>query len=276
MKLINGQKISNKILAGLKRKTEKLKTKPFLAVILIGKNPASNLYVKIKEKRAKEINIGFKKYLLPGKTKQSKIIGLITELNNNPKVTAILVQLPLPRHLDTYKIISTIDPNKDADGLHPKHLNQLKRGQTPSILPATTGAIIEALKSTRINLKNKSVAIVGKSKIVGLPTYYYLKKRVKQINIYNSKTKNLPGKCKRTDILIVAIGQPNFITANYVKKNAIIIDVGINKVSGKTVGDVDFESVKKKAAWVTPVPGGIGPLTVSMLLKNCCLLYSFL
>ena len=268
MKLINGQKISNKILAELKEKTKKLKIKPFLAVILIGKNPASHLYVKIKEKRAKEINIGFKKYLLPEKTKQSKIIGLITKLNNNPKITAILVQLPLPKHLDTDKIISTIAPEKDADGIHPKHLKQLKRGQTPLILPATTGAIIEALKSVKINLKNKSVAIIGKSKIVGLPTYYYLKKHVRQINIYDSQTKNLPEKCKQADILIVAIGRPNFITANYVKKNAIAIDVGINKLDGKTVGDVDFKSVKKKAAWVTPVPGGIGPITVAMLLKN--------
>ncbi|PIW96085.1 bifunctional 5,10-methylene-tetrahydrofolate dehydrogenase/5,10-methylene-tetrahydrofolate cyclohydrolase [Candidatus Kuenenbacteria bacterium CG_4_8_14_3_um_filter_39_15] len=266
MKLINGQKISNKILTGLKGKTKKLKIKPLLAVILIGKNPASHLYIKIKEKRAKEINIGFKKYLLPEKTKQSKIIGLISELNNNPKITAILVQLPLPRHLDTDKIILTIDPKKDADGIHPKNLNQLKRGQTPLILPATTGAIIEALKS--VNLKNKSVAIIGKSKIAGLPTYYYLKKRARQTSIYDSQTKNLPKKCRQADILIVAIGRPNFITANYVKKNAVIIDVGINKVNGKTVGDVDFDNVKKKAAWVTPVPGGIGPITVAMLLKN--------
>ena len=253
MKLINGKTIANKILISMHPKPQTT-----LAVILVGQDPASRLYVSIKQKRAAQIGIGFKKYLLPEKSKQAEIIKLIKKLNNNKSITAILVQLPLPKHLNTDKIISTINPKKDADGLHPKS----------KVLPATTGAIIEALKSTKINLKNKSVVILGKSKIVGLPTYYYLKNKVKKINIYNSKTKNLPQKCKQADILIVAIGKAKLIDGKYIKPKAIVIDVGINKLNNKTVGDVDFNSAKKIATWITPTPGGIGPITVSVLLRN--------
>ncbi len=263
MKLINGKKIANKIFNSLHPKSS-----PTLAIILIGKNKASHLYVSIKEKKAAQININVKKYLLPQKTKQDKVIKLIKQLNQDKLITAILVQLPLPKHLDTYKIISTIHPAKDADGIHPKNLNQLKQNKLPPVLPATTGAIIQAIKYTKTNLKNKSVAIIGKSKIVGLPTYYYLKNKVNQINIYDSKTKNLPAKTSQADILIVAIGKPRFITQEYIKPKSIIIDVGINKVNNKTIGDVNSTQIKNKAAWLTPVPGGIGPITVAILLKN--------
>ncbi|MFH1890646.1 MAG: bifunctional 5,10-methylenetetrahydrofolate dehydrogenase/5,10-methenyltetrahydrofolate cyclohydrolase [Candidatus Kuenenbacteria bacterium] len=286
MKLINGKKISNKILKKLKFRVSKFPNPqiPKLAVILVGKNPASRLYVKIKQKRAKEIGIGFKKYLLPENIKQKKITELIQQLNDDKKITAILVQLPLPKHLDTNKIISAINPQKDADGIHPQHLKMLQQGKTPPVLPATTGAIIQAIKSTHVSLKNKSVAIIGKSKIVGLPTYYYLRNRVRQINIYDSATKDLAAKTATADILIAAIGSPKFITAKYIKPGAIVIDVGINKiypvksskagimqfngVNGQTVGDIDAKSIKNKAKYLTPVPGGIGPITVSILLKN--------
>lgn len=267
MKFINGKKIANKILSNIRGQMSGANS-PTLAVILIGSNPASRLYVSIKQKRSAEIGIGFKKYLFAAKTKQAEIIKLIKKLNNNKKISAILVQLPLPKHLNTDKIISAIDIKKDADGIHPKHLNQLKKGQIPPVLPATTGAILEALNSTKTQLKNKSVAIIGKSKIVGEPTYYYLRNGVKKINIYNSKTRNLAQKTSQADILITAIGKPKFINTDYIKKNAIVIDVGINKFKNKTVGDVDFENAKNKAAWITPVPGGIGPITVAVLLKN--------
>jgi methylenetetrahydrofolate dehydrogenase (NADP+) / methenyltetrahydrofolate cyclohydrolase len=258
IKLIDGKKISHKIFRDLAKRTKKLKTKPTLAVILIGSDKASHLYVSIKEKRAVEIGINFKKFILPTKTKQTEVINLIKKLNLNQSITAILIQLPLPKHLNTDKIINSVDPRKDADGIHPDS----------KVLPATTGAIIEALKYTKANLKNKSVAIIGKSKIVGLPTFKYLKDKAKKINIYDSKTKNLPAECSKADILIVAIGKANLIDHKYIKPSAIVIDVGINKLKGKTVGDVDFNSTESIASYITPVPGGIGPITVAALLSN--------
>lgn len=274
MQLIDGKKISKRIFSRLKKQLVKLRlsVKPYLAVILVGKNPASHLYVAIKEKRAREIGIGFRKYILPTRTKQSELIKLIECLNKNKQVTAILVQLPLPKHLKSDKIIATIDPDKDADGIHPIHLARLANQQKPLVLPATTGAIMEAIKATKINLKHKSVVIIGKSKIVGLPTYYYLKNKCRQIDIYDEQTRNLPAKTKRADVLVSAIGQPKFIESNYIKPGAIVIDVGINKVNKQTVGDVDFESVKNKVTYITPVPGGIGPITVVRLLKNVLIL----
>lgn len=271
MQLIDGKKIADRLL-----KTLKPQGHPTLAVILVGQNPASHLYVSLKEKKAKELKINFQKYLFPSSTATQIVQQKIKELNEDSRITAILVQLPLPQHLNTNKIISAIDPAKDADGIHPSHLKLLKQGQSPPILPATTGAILQALKATKVNLKNKSVAIIGKSTIVGLPTYYYLKNTVNQINIYDSHTKNLSNKTSQADILIVAIGQPKFITQKYIKPGAIVIDVGINKLKGKTIGDVDFDKVKNKAAWITPVPGGLGPLTVSFLLLNTILLSSSL
>ncbi len=274
MRLIDGRKISQRIFRRLAKQVAglSLAVKPCLAVVLVGTDPASHLYVRIKERRAKEIGIGFRKYILPGKVKQSELIKLIERLNKDKWVTAILVQLPLPRHLKSDEIIARIEPNKDADGIHPVHLTRLAEGKKPLVLPATTGAIVEALKATKVDLKNKSVAIIGKSKIVGLPTFYYLRNKCRQVEIYDKQTKDLAVKTRRADILIVAIGQARLIKANYMKREAIVIDVGINKVRGKTVGDVDFEAVKSKAAWITPVPGGIGPITVAGLLKNVLIL----
>jgi len=274
MKLINGKKIANQILLDIKCQRSNVKY-PHLAVILVGDDPASHLYVSIKETRAKEVGIKFTKYILPTETSQTQIIKLIQQLNQNKNITAILVQLPLPQHLNTNKIINTIDPTKDADGIHPNNLKLLTTKNAPQILPATTGAIIESLKYTKVNLKNKSVAIIGKSKIVGLPTYNYLKNKCATINIYDKQTKNLAQKTSQTDILIVAIGQANFITNKYIKPDAVVIDVGINKLNNKIVGDVNFNLVQKKAAWLTPVPGGIGPITVAILLKNVLQLYKY-
>lgn len=286
MKIIDGRKIAKQILSNVKNQLLTAK-QPTLAVILVGNDPASHLYVSIKEQRAREVGINFEKHLLPTNSAEDKIIDLIHQLNNNKTITAILVQLPLPKHLNSDKIISQINPNKDADGIHPLHLKMLKQAKTPPVLPATTQAVFESLKYTRTNLKNKSIAIIGKSKIVGLPTYYYFKNkfnktkttilsnyaiakkfRKPQINIYDSHTKNLSQKTNQADILIVAIGQPHFITDEYVKSKAIVIDVGINKLNGQTVGDVDPISIKNKAQYLTPVPGGIGPITVACLLKN--------
>ena len=270
---INGQKIAHKILQSLKPKIALCRPRPKLAVILIGSNPSSHLYVSLKQKRAKEIGIGFQKFLLPAKTKTDHVLNLIDHLNQDKKITAILVQLPLPRHLKTDKIISAIDPAKDADAIHPKHLSILAQGKKTPLLPATLNAILAALKLTKTNLKNKSIAILGKSKIVGLPAYAYFKNKSAQIKIYDSKTKNLAHKTSQADILIVAIGKPHFIRQDYIKPGAIVIDVGVNKIKKRTLGDVDYKNVKNKTAWITPVPGGIGPLTVAFLLKNVYHLY---
>lgn len=259
MKLINGHKIADKILKSVKSNIKNARLKPHLAVILIGSDPASHLYVSLKEQATKQVNINFKKYIFPVKTSQSKVINLINKLNKNKQITAIIVQLPLPKHLNTDKIISVIDPKKDADGIHPD--NTL-------VLPATTGAILEALKYTKVNLNHKSIAIIGKSKIVGLPTYNYLKNKCANIAIYDSSTKNLSSKTSKADILIIAIGSPQFITNKYIKKNTIIIDVGINRIKNKTIGDVDRQSIKNKTQYLTPVPGGIGPITIAILLRN--------
>lgn len=267
MKLINGKKIANQILLNIKNQVADVRCS-HLAVVLIGDDPASQLYVSIKEARAQENGIKFTKYLLPATTKQTKIINLIQQLNQDKNITAILVQLPLPQPLDTNKIIATIDPTKDADGIHPDNLKLLTAEKPPQILPATTGAIVEALKYTNTNLKNKSIAIIGKSKIVGLPTYDYLKNKCQHIEIYDKHTTNLASKTSQADILIVAIGQANFITAEYIKPRAIVIDVGINKIKKHTIGDVNIDSVKNKVSWLTPVPGGIGPITVAILLHN--------
>ncbi len=272
MQIINGKQIAKQNLIRLAKQIKQQKIAAHLAVILVGRNPASQLYVNIKEKRAKKIGLKFTKYLLPSKTKQNQLIQLIQNLNKNKKITAILVQLPLPFRFNSDKIIANIKPNKDADAIHPYNLFCLVHKQNSQLLPATTGAIVNAIKSTHIDLKNKSIAIVGTSKIVGLPTYYYLKNKCRQISIYNKETKNLAQKTKQADILIVAIGQANFITTKYIKKNALVIDVGINKINHKTIGDVNFNSVRKKAAWLTPVPGGIGPITVSQLLENVLIL----
>jgi len=268
MKLINGKIISQQILNSLKLEIKKKNIQATLAVILIGTDPASHLYVSIKEKRAQEIGIEFIKYLLPTDTKQTKIIKLIQQLNQDKKITAILVQLPLPKHLNTDEIINSINPDKDADGIHPNNLQQLSSNINLQLLPATTGAIIEAINYTKQTIDNKSMAIIGKSKIVGLPTYNYFKNKYSTVNIYDRQTQSLAQQTNQADILIVAIGQANFITNEYIKPHAIVIDVGINKINNKTVGDIDSNSIKNKASWLTPVPGGIGPITVAILLKN--------
>lgn len=273
--IINGKKIAQHVLAGLKEQIARLKKnkKPCLAVILIGRDPASRLYVSLKEKRAKEIGIAFKKFLLPASVSQKNIINLIGKLNADSKVTAVIIQLPLPKKFNTNKIISAISPNKDADGIHPANLKILEAGTALPILPATAGAVAAILSSLEIKLRDKSVAVIGKSKIAGLPTYYYLKNKCRTVSIFDRATENLAGKTKQADLVIVAIGQPKFITAKYLKPGAIVIDIGINKIKDKTVGDVDFYKVKNICSAITPVPGGVGPVTVAILLQNTLRLY---
>ncbi len=270
VKIINGQKIADALSVRLKNQISKLprNKKPSLAVILIGQNPASHLYVSLKEKRAKAVGIRFHKFLFPASVSQTKILSLIQKLNQDKSISAILVQLPLPKKFNTAKIITAIDPRKDADGIHPDNLRLLAAKKSPAVLPATADAVAAILDSLKINLKNKSAAVIGKSQIAGLPVYYYLKNKCRAVNVYDRSTKNLAVKTKKADLLIVAIGQPKFITQKYLKPGAIVIDIGINKLQGRTVGDVDFKKVKNICSAITPVPGGVGPITVAILLQN--------
>ncbi|PKL72073.1 bifunctional methylenetetrahydrofolate dehydrogenase/methenyltetrahydrofolate cyclohydrolase [Candidatus Kuenenbacteria bacterium HGW-Kuenenbacteria-1] len=271
-KILKGNKIAKKIKKELKQKIAKLKIKPGLAIILVGQNKASNVYVKIKEKACKEIGIYFELFTFKKEKTilvlEKKIITLIKNLNKRLDIHGILVQLPLPAELNTNKIIKTINPKKDVDGFHPQNI------KNKIIISPVFKAIIEFLKIIPTsNLKQKKVLIIAKNKIFTEPLKFLLKKLKLNIAIYfyskNYKIQELKKISQQADILIIAIGKPKFITADMVKKDAVVIDIGYNLIKNKSVGDVDFENVFKKIRFITPVPGGIGPLTVAFLLENC-------
>jgi methylenetetrahydrofolate dehydrogenase (NADP+)/methenyltetrahydrofolate cyclohydrolase len=254
-KLIDGKKLADKILLQIKDKLAKMNAKPGLVAILIGDNDTSKLYLKLKGKACQETGINFHSYLLDDNCNEDKIIEVINWLNNDAETTGIIVQLPLPSKFKTDKIIQAIAPAKDVDGFQPK-----SKFISPNIL-----GIIELLKTTKVNLKNKQIIILSNSKIFSQPFKKLLPNS--KIEYINPQDKNLTTKTKTADILIVAIGQPYFIKPEMIKKDAILIDVGINTIKGKTVGDID-PACDKVAAWRSPVPGGVGPMTVAMLLKN--------
>lgn len=247
MIILNGKIIAQKIKDQLKAKIAKSKIKPSLAVILVGKNESSKIYISQKEKMARELKVNFKKYILPDKIKEEKIIRLIEKLNGDKNINGILVQLPLPKHLDTNKIIQTINFQKDVDGFN-----------NPKIISPTIAGILELLKATKLNLKNKKACLLTKSDIFTKSLESLLKnKGVKIVN-----------QTKKADILIVALGKPKFVKSEMLKKGVSIIDVGYSRIDGKPVGDVDFKNVAPKTKFISPVPGGVGPLTVIFLFKN--------
>ncbi len=269
--IIDGKFISKKIKQNLKNEIENLKSKnliPGLAVVLVGEDPASKVYVKNKKTACKEVGIYSEEYILPFETSQDELIGLINKLNSNPKIHGILVQLPLPNHIDEFVINSAIAPEKDVDVFNPVNTGKMFLGKS-HLLPCTPAGIVEIIKHENIPIEGKNCAIIGRSNIVGKPLAILLLQRNATVTICHSKTKNLESICKQADILICAAGNPKFITENMVKDGATVIDVGINRLeNGKICGDVDFESVKNKAKYITPVPGGVGPMTIAMLLKN--------
>jgi len=277
-KLINGKQISDKILDDLKKEVSTLKEKyrkvPHLVVIRVGEDPASIVYVRIKEKQSREIGMNFTLYKFPQDAKESKIIRLIKKLNKNSRINGIIVQLPLPKHLNERKILDTIIPEKDVDGLTTNNIGSLFSGN-PYFIPCTPAGIIELIKSKKEKLAGLRAVVVGRSNIVGKPVSILLLKENCTVTICHSKTTDLAKEISNADILVAAIGKPNFIKGNWIKKEAIVIDVGINRVEDKKeakgyrlVGDVDFKTAVKKASYITPVPGGVGPMTVTMLLKN--------
>jgi methylenetetrahydrofolate dehydrogenase (NADP+)/methenyltetrahydrofolate cyclohydrolase len=265
--IIDGRKIANKIETNLIKEVKKLKQVPVLVVILIGHNPASEIYVSKKQQACEQIGILCKIYRLPISTSQQKLLQLIEKLNKDKKVNGIIVQLPLPAKFDRNTIVYSIAPWKDVDGSNPINLGFLEIGQ-PLFIPPTAAAVLETVKYTKVQLKCLSVCLVGYSSLVSKPLVPLLIDLGATITICHKNTKNLIKHTKEADILVVAAGVPKLIKASMVKKGAIVIDVGINRQGKKIVGDVDFENVKKKAKFITPVPGGVGPITVVMLLRN--------
>lgn len=269
--IINGKEIANsiekEIMEEAKELIEKHGVTPGLAVILVGSDPGSQVYVNIKRKASSRVTFHFEDYVFPDTTEEKEVIDLIERLNNDDKIHGILVQIPLPKHLDENKIISAISPEKDVDGLHPVNAGKLLLKQE-GFVANTPAGILEMLRRSNIDVKGKDVVIVNRSKIVGRPLMVLLINNDATVTVCHTKTRDLKAHMRSADILVVAVGTPKFVTTDVVKEGAIVIDVGINRVEGKLCGDVDFEAVKEKASYITPVPGGVGPMTVCMLMKN--------
>ncbi|MBQ1548616.1 MAG: bifunctional methylenetetrahydrofolate dehydrogenase/methenyltetrahydrofolate cyclohydrolase FolD [Lachnospiraceae bacterium] len=269
--LIDGKKISLLIKDEVKDHVSKLKEEgkeKALAVILVGEDPASQVYVRNKKAGCEYVGIRSESYELPEDTSEEEILSLIDRLNADDKINGILVQLPLPKHIDEDKVLLRIDPKKDVDGFHPVNVGNLSIG-TPGFISCTPNGIIQLLKKSGINAEGKHCVIIGRSNIVGKPMANLMLRENATVTICHSKTVNLKEICKTADILIVAIGRAKMVDASYVKPGAVVIDVGMDRdENGKLCGDVDFESVKDVAGYITPVPGGVGPMTIAMLLYN--------
>ncbi len=271
--LIDGKRISTELKDEVKAKVAALKEKGIevtLAVILVGNDPASTVYVGNKKKACEYTGINSKSFELPEETTEEELLKLIDELNNDDSVNGILVQLPLPKHIDEDKVIRRISPDKDVDGFHPESVGRLSIG-VRGFVSCTPAGVIELLKRSNVEMDGANAVIVGRSNIVGKPMGMLLLRENATVTICHSHTKNLKEICKAADILIIAIGQPKFIDGSFVKEGATVIDVGIHRIEGtkKLCGDVEFESAEKVAGKITPVPGGVGPMTIAGLMNNC-------
>ena len=242
--------------------------RPGLAAILVGDDPASKLYVKNKQKACDAAGIYVDEHKLPASTNQAELLALIEKVNADPKVHGILVQLPLPKQIDSKVILDAVSPLKDADGFHPYNMGRLVEG-TARFTPCTPKGIIKMIESTGVAIEGKRAVVVGRSNIVGKPTALLLMHRNATVTVCHSKTRDLPAVCREAEILVVAIGKARFLTGDMVRAGAVVVDVGVNRLAdGTFVGDVDFEPVSERASWISPVPGGVGPMTIAMLLEN--------
>lgn len=268
-KRIDGKAISQMVKDELKERVKQEKIDACLAVIQVGNDPASTVYVGNKKKACEYIGIRSLAFELPEETTEEELLEQIRELNERADVNGILVQLPLPSHMDEDKVIKTIAPEKDVDGFHPQSVGALSIGQ-PGFVSCTPAGVIQLLKRSGVEIEGKECVIVGRSNIVGKPMALLMLRENATVTICHSRTKDLKEVTKRADILIVAIGKPKFITKDYVKEGAVVIDVGIHRNdAGKLCGDVDFEDVEPHTSAITPVPGGVGPMTIAMLMNNC-------
>ena len=273
-KLIDGKAMAAEIRSEVRRDVERLKAEGrevTLAVILVGDDPASAVYVRNKKKACEDAGIRSLSYELPAATDEAKLLELVEELNGRADVDGILVQLPLPAHIDEKKILWAIAPEKDVDGFHPVNVGLLSIGE-PGVVSCTPAGVMELLKRSGVEIAGKEAVVVGRSNIVGKPMANLLLAANATVTVAHSKTADLGEVCRRADIIVAAVGRPRMITADFVKEGAAVIDVGINRDAdtGKLCGDVDFESVSEKCGYITPVPGGVGPMTIAMLMRNCC------
>ena len=270
--IIDGKSISAQVRAELKQETEafaaKTGVRPGLAVIIVGSDPASQVYVRNKRRACEEVGYYSEAYELPENTTQEELNALVDKLNADEKIHGILCQLPLPKHLDENEVILRIDPAKDVDAFHPVNVGRIMIGDY-AYLPCTPAGVMVLLERSGIEIAGKECVVVGRSNIVGKPQAMLLLHANGTVTVCHSRTKNLAEVCRRADILVAAIGKADFFTADMVKEGAVVIDVGMNRrADGKLTGDVDFESVAPKASYITPVPGGVGPMTITMLMKN--------
>lgn len=271
-RIIDGKTLAQKLKEEVKQEVNELRNKgviPGLAVILVGDDSASRVYVNGKKRACEEAGIHSEEYVFPSTASQNELKTLIEELNVKPEISGILLQLPIPVHLDEQELLRAISPLKDVDGLHPVSIGNLLLGYE-GFVSCTPAGVMELLREYEVDIEGKECAVVGRSNMVGKPQALLLLNQHGTVTICHSRTKNLAEVCRRADILIVAVGRPHFITGDMIKPGAVVIDVGINRSEGtkKVVGDVDFESAKDKAGLITPVPGGVGPMTITMLLKN--------
>lgn len=270
-KIIDGKKISEELRHSISEAVKNAEAgtrAPGLAVIIVGNNPASRIYVNNKKKACEVCGFYSVEYALDENAEEKELLELIEKLNKDETIDGILCQLPLPKHIDENKVIDAISPEKDVDGFSPVNTGNLLSGK-PCFAPCTPAGVVEMLKYEGIEISGKHCVIVGRSNIVGKPAALLMLQENATVTVCHSKTKNLAEEVRRADIVIAAIGRANFITADMVKEGAVVVDVGINRLeNGKVTGDVDFEAVKEKASYITPVPGGVGPMTITMLMKN--------
>jgi methylenetetrahydrofolate dehydrogenase (NADP+) / methenyltetrahydrofolate cyclohydrolase len=270
-KIIDGKAVAARIRENLRIQINDLTAQgkqPGLAVVIVGDNPASRLYVNMKKKACAELGIYSEEHALPGDITQEKLLQIVNDLNSNPKIHGILVQVPLPKHLDEQSVIEKILPAKDVDGLHPTSIGKLMIG-IPGFLSCTPAGVMELIKETGVSISGKECVVVGRSNMVGKPQAIMLLREHGTVTICHSRTNNLSEVCRRADILVAAVGKAEFITGEMIKPGAVVIDVGTShNAAGKLVGDVHFESAAKVASWITPVPGGVGPMTIAMLMNN--------
>ena len=272
MQILSGKEVAAKVLAEVKAGVAALRAKtavqPGLAVVLVGDDPASQIYVRNKKRAADEVGIATRDFLFPGGCSQAELLETIRTINADPTLHGILLQLPLPKGMDEDQAVAAIAPEKDADGLHPMSLGNLLGGK-PSAVPCTPAGCIEILDHYGIAIEGAEAVVVGRSRLVGKPLAQLLLARNATVTMCHTRTRDLAGHCRRADILCVAAGRPRFITGDMIKEGAVIIDVGVNRLdTGKLAGDVDFDSAASRARAITPVPGGVGPMTVAMLMKN--------
>ncbi len=269
--IINGQEISGQIYGEIKNETDLLKTDkgiiPGLAVVLVGSNSASEIYVNLKEKACKEMGFYSEKHHLPENSSTEIVLNLIEKLNQNPKIHGILVQLPMPKQINQDKVIEAVSPAKDVDGFNPVNLGNLLLGKD-CFIPCTPQGIMELLKRYKLEIQGRRAVVIGRSIIVGKPLSMLLLNNHATVTICHSKTFNLAEITRQADILVAAIGRPKFIKGEMIKPGAIVIDVGMNRLEGKLCGDVDFDAAKERASAITPVPKGVGPMTIVMLMRN--------